>query len=108
MYSRSTLVATAAALSVLGLSACKSVYSDTFAYRKNSFQPPPAKQIEIKAPPSAPMPLEGVAPGGVLPGEMPGGIPGVPGPAPGVPGAPDGAPPAPAVPGAPPAVPGLN
>ena len=81
MNSRSTLVATAAALSLLGLSACKTVYSDTFAYRKNSFQPPAPKKLEIKAPPPGQNPLEGVNPNGV-PGEMPGGIPGIPGPAP--------------------------
>ena len=107
MSSRSTLIATAAALSVLGFSACKTVYSDTFSYRKSSFQPPPKKTIEIKPPPNAPQVIEGVNPNGV-PGEMPGGIPGIPGPAapaPGVPGGPDAAPPAPGVP-APPAVPG--
>lgn len=108
------------ALSLLGLNGCKTVYSDTFAYKKNSFKPPLAKQIEVKAPTDIPMPIEGLAPAGILPGE-PGAIPGapapdaggIPGAAPGaVPGLPDAAPapgaaPAPAVPGAP-AIPGLN
>ena len=64
MSSRSTLVATAAALSILGFSACKTVYSDTFSYRKNNFQPPPVKYVEIKAPPAGPNLLEGMMPNG--------------------------------------------
>ncbi|MEO6788767.1 MAG: hypothetical protein ABI318_21810 [Chthoniobacteraceae bacterium] len=110
MPSRSTLSILIGASAILGFSACKSFYSDTFAYKKNSFKGPVEKAPEIKLPPAGPQVLEGAAPGGAIPGA--GGIPGVPGPdagglpgmpgaAPGVPGA---APAAPAVPGA---VPGL-
>ena len=111
MLSRFTLAITAGTLAILGFSACKSVYSDTFSYRKNSFKAPVEKVPEIKAPVLPLIPPDGAMPGGVLPpagGGMPGApapdagaIPGIPGAAPAVPGA------APAVPGAPPAVPGL-
>lgn len=105
MLSRSTLTITVGAFAILGFSACKSVYSDTFSYRKNSFQAPVQKMPDIKAP-VLPLLPEGVAaPDGVLP---PGGgaIPGAPAPdAAGIPGVPGAA--APAVPGAPPAVPAL-
>ena len=118
MRSHSTSIAALVALAALTFGACKTVYSDTFAYRKNNFQAPPEKKVEIAAPPAPLMPLEGAAPGGVIPGapEAIPGVPGVPGAAPeggipGIPGAP--APGAPAVPGAAPApgapaIPGLN
>lgn len=109
MPSLSSFVAPAVAIAVLGLSACKSVYSDTFSYSKSSFQPPAKKVDEITPPADRPQPLEGVAPGGVLPG-MPGGIPGIPAPDGGIPGIPPA--PAPGIPGVPPApapaIPGLN
>jgi hypothetical protein len=98
MPSLSTFVAPAVALAVLGLSGCKSVYSDTFSYKKNSFQPPVKTMDEIKAPTEAPHPLEGAVPGGVLPG-MPDGIPGIPAPDGGIPGVPPAPAPAPAIPG---------
>jgi hypothetical protein len=109
MPSHPTLAAAVIAIATLGFSACKTVYSDTFAYRKSSFQAPPEKQVDIAAPPASVMPLEGAAPGGIVPGapEAIPGVPGMPGAAPdsGIPGVP-GAAPAPA-PGAP-AIPGLN
>lgn len=102
MLSRSTLTIAVGALAVLGFSACKSVYSDTFSYRKNSFKAPVEKTPEIKAPDAPVIPEGGAIPGGVMPPA--GGIPGAPMPdaggIPGIPGA------APAVPGVP-AVPGL-
>ena len=103
MLSRSTLTITVGALAILGFSACKSVYSDTFSYRKNSFKTPIEKVPVIKIPDAPLIPEGGAMPGGVLPPA--GGIPGAPAPdagmIPGIPGAP------PAVPGVPPAVPGL-
>ena len=109
MSSRSTLAIIVCSLASLGFSACKSVYADTFSYKKSSFQAPVEKVPEIKAPVVPILPSEGVMPGGVLP-PAGGGIPGAPAPdagaMPGIPGAP-AAPAAPAVPGAPPAVPGL-
>ena len=103
MSSRPTLTIAVGALAVLGFSACKTVYTDTFSYRKNSFKAPPEKVPVIKAPDMPLMPPDGVLP-------PPGGMPGAPAPEagaiPGIPGAP-AAPGAPAVPGAPPAVPGL-
>lgn len=104
MLSRSTLTITIGASAILGFSACKSVYSDTFSYRKNSFKAPVEKIPEIKAPAIPVLPDAGVIQGGGLP---PGGgaIPGAPAPdAAGIPGIPGAAP---AVPGAPPAVPAL-
>jgi len=112
MSSRSSFVASAVALAILGLSACKTVYSDTFSYRKNSFQPPAKKQIEIKPPVETRSPIEGMGPGLQPPGMlMPdGGIPGIPGipggPAPGLPGLPGTTPPAPGTPPIP-GIPGL-
>lgn len=106
MLSRSTLTIAFSALAIFGSSACKSVYSDTFSYRKNSFKAPVAKEPVIKTPDLAPG--SGGLPGGVMPG--PGGMPAVPGPDPGgIPGIPGGAPAVPGVPGVPavPAVPGL-
>ena len=115
MPSRTTLFAAFAALSVLGISACKTVYSDTFSYRKNNFQAPVAKKTVITPPPTGPNLLEGAMPNGGMPGEMPGGIPGIPaapgdGMVPGLPVAPDAAAPVPGVPPVPavPAVPGVN
>jgi hypothetical protein len=119
MLSRSTLTIAVGALAILGFGACKTMYSDTYSYKKNSFQPPVVKEPEIK-PPAVPL----VPEGGVLPqgaGGLPGapapeggalpGIPGIPGAAPaapeGVPGVPGAAPAAPAVPGVP-AVPGAQ
>lgn len=108
MSSRPTLTIAVGALAVLGFSACKTVYTDTFSYKKNSFKAPPEKVQVIKAPDMPLMPPDGAMPGGVLPPA--GGMPGAPAPEggaiPGIPGAP-AAPGAPAVPGAPPAVPGL-
>ena len=107
MIPRSTLTIAVGALAVLGFSACKTVYSDTFSYKKNSFKAPPTKTIEIKAPTVPLLPEGGGLPGGIPqgPGGMPGapmpdggGIPGIPGAAPAVPGVPG----APAVPGVPP------
>ena len=115
MPSRSTLAIFVGASAVLGFSACKPVYSDTFTYKKNSFKAPPVKQPEVKvpvlptdlgAPPAGGIPA---APGGIpgaIPGAIPGGgampdaggIPGVP-PAPGVPAAPGVPPAVPPVPG---------
>jgi hypothetical protein len=116
MLSRSALLMIFGTLSLLGFGGCKTVYSDTFSYRKNSFQPPAAKQTEITPPTDIPMPLEGATPGGLVPGGLEA-IPGVPAPDAGaipgaVPGMPEAAPapgaaPAPAAPGAP-AIPGLN
>lgn len=106
MLSRPTLVIVFGALSLLGLGACKSPYSDTYSYRKNNFQPPVERKAEIVAPTDVPMPLEGAAPGGVLPGGIEA-MPGAPAPAAdAIPGLPEAAPP----PGAPPApaIPGLN
>ena len=118
MPSRTTLLATVAALSVFGFSACKTVYSDTFSYRKNKFQAPVPKKTAITPPPTGPNLLEGAMPNGGLPGEMPGGIPGMPGApaapgdgmAPGLPVPPDAAAPVPGAPPVPPApaVPGVN
>ena len=109
MSSRSTLAIIVCAPAILGFSACKSVYTDTFSYKKNSFKAPVEKVPEIKAPDVPILPPAGLMPGGVLP-PAGGGIPGAPAPEagaiPGIPGAP-AAPGAPAVPGAPPAVPGL-
>jgi hypothetical protein len=114
MSSRSTLAISVCALSILGFSACKTVYSDTFSYRKNSFKAPVAKEPEIKATTIPILPETGGA-GGLMPGGVPGApmpdgaapgaIPGLPGaPAPeGVPGVPATPPPAPGAP----AVPGL-
>ncbi len=102
MSSRSALAFLAGASAVLGFSACKPVYSDTFSYKKNSFQAPTPKPVEIKAltlPPVDPT----APPAGGIPA-APGGIPGAGGAMPdagGLPGVP------PAVPGVPPAVPGL-
>lgn len=97
MRSLSISVFSAAALAVLGLAACKTVYSDTFSYRKNSFQPPPTTITEIKPPTPALNPLDPGAPGGIPPA-VPGGIPEVPGGA--VPAAPVVPPaPAPGIPG---------
>jgi hypothetical protein len=116
MHFRSALVTVFGLLSLLSLGGCKSVYSDTFSYKKNSFQPPVEKKSEIQAPKDIPMPIEGIAPGGVMPGGIEGipGAPapdagGIPGAAPGaVPGLPEAAPaPAPGAPPAP-AIPGLN
>jgi hypothetical protein len=114
MPSHSTSTAVLVVLATLTLGACKTVYSDAYAYKKNNFQAPPEKKVAIEAPPAPLMPLEGAAPGGVIPG-APEAIPGVPGaPAPdgGIPGGIPGAP-APAAPGAAPApgapaIPGLN
>jgi hypothetical protein len=104
MIPRSTLTIAVGALAVLGFSACKTVYSDTFSYKKNSFKAPPAKTIEIKAP-TGPLVPEGGMPGGIPAG--PGGLPGAPMPdAGGIPGIPGGAPAVPPAPGAP-AVPGV-
>ena len=110
MLSRSTLTIIVGAMAVLGFSACKSVYSDTFAYKKNSFKAPIEKVPMIKVPDIPLVPDGGAMPGGVLPPA--GGIPGAPAPdggaIPGIPGAPPAVPGAPpAVPGVPPAVPGL-
>lgn len=103
MLSRSTLTITFGALAILGLSACKTAYSDTFSFRKNSFKAPVAKIPEIKAQ-ALPILPEAAAMGGVLPPGA-GGIPGAAAPdgaaIPGIPGA------APAVPGVPPAIPAL-
>lgn len=115
MTSRSTLTATVVVLSIFGVSACKTVYSDTFSYRKNNFKAPESKKMIIAPPPTDPNILSGAMQGGGIPGEMPGGIPGIPGApaapgegmAPGLPGGPDAAAPAPGAPPAP-AVPGLN
>jgi len=105
MSSRSALILLFGALFLPVLSGCKSVYSDTFSYRKNSFKAPAVKQIEIKGPTDMPMPLDGMAPGGVAPGN-PMGIPGAPAPdAGGIPGAVPGIP---GLPEAAPAIPGLN
>ena len=101
MPSRTTLITTVAALSIFGFSACKTVYSDTFSYRKNNFQAPVAKKTEIIAPPTTPDLLGKAMGDGAMPGEAPGAIPGLPGDgmAPAVPGVPDAAAPPPAVPG---------
>jgi|GEM_PF-2247567 len=40
------LFVAALALTSLGLSACKSIYSDTYSWRKNDFVPPPEKKKE--------------------------------------------------------------
>lgn len=109
MLSRPTLTITVASFAILGFSACKTVYSDTFSYRKNSFKAPVEKVPEIKAPDVPILPAGGMVPDGGMP-PAGGGIPGAPvpdaGAIPGIPGVPPaGA--APAVPGAPPAVPGL-
>ena len=106
MSSRSTLAITFGTLAILGCGACKSVYSDTFSYRKNSFKAPVERVAELKVPVNSTMP-NGMPPDGM--GGAPGGIPGAPmegGAIPGIPGipaAPDAAPGVPAVP----AVPGL-
>jgi len=114
MLSRSSLLLMFGALSLPGLGGCKSVYSDTFSYRKNGFQAPVAKQTEIVPPPS--MPLDGMPPAEQMPGGLEG-IPGapaadpgaMPGAAPGaVPGLPEAAPAPGAAPAPAPAVPGLN
>ena len=104
MIPRSFLTITFGVLAILGFSACKTAYSDTFSFRKNSFKAPVAKIPEIKAQ-ALPILPEGTAmPGGVSPAGA-GGIPGAAAPdaaaIPGIPGA------APAVPGAPPVVPAL-
>ena len=108
MSSRPTLTITVGALAILGFSACKTVYSDTFSYKKNSFKAPVEKTPEIKAPAIPILPDMGGA-GGLPPGGA-GGIPGAPmpdgGAIPGIPAAPGAVPGVPAVPGAP-AVPGL-
>ncbi len=105
MSSRPTLTIAVGALAVLGFSACKTVYSDTFSYKKNSFQAPPEKVQVIKTPDMPILPPDAAIQGGMLPPA--GGMPGAPAPdgaaIPGIPAAPA----APAVPGAPPAVPGL-
>lgn len=105
MSSRSTLTILASALSILGFSACKTVYSDTFSYRKNSFKAPAEKVPKLDAP-AIPILPEGAGPGvnpaapGGMPGGLPegGGIPGIPGaePAPAVPAVP-AVPPVPAL-----------
>jgi hypothetical protein len=94
---------------LLGLCGCKTVYSDTYTYRKNSFNPPATKAPAIVAPKDAPMPLDGAAPGGLLPGGVEG-LPGAPVPDAGgaMPGAVPGLPEAAPAPGAAPAIPGLN
>lgn len=110
MSSRSNLTILIGAFSILGFSACKTVYSDTFSYRKNSFKAPVEKAPKIEAPaiPNLPDTTGGglipTAPGG-MPGGMPGGLP-EGGAIPGIPGA-EPAPGVPAVPPVPPAVPGL-
>lgn len=109
MPSRSTLAFIAGASAILGFSACKPVYSDTFTYKKNSFKAPPVKQPEVKVP-TLPADLT-APPAGGIPAAGPGGIPGaIPGggamPEAGGLGVPPGAPGVPpAVPGVPPAVP---
>jgi hypothetical protein len=103
MLSRRTLTITAGALAIIGFSACKTVYSDTFSYRKNSFKAPVTKEPEIKVPVVPILPEMGAPAGGAVPGAPApdaGGIPGMPGAAPAAPGIP-------AVPGAAPAVPGV-
>ena len=103
MSSRSTLAITVGALAILGCSACKSVYSDTFSYRKNSFKAPVEKVPNIKVPLVPNMQDGGIGiPGAPMDG---GAIPGIPG----IPAAPDAAPGVPGVPAVPavPAVPGL-
>lgn len=99
MSSRSTLTILVGAMSVLGFSACKTVYSDTFSYRKNSFKAPAEKAPKIEAP-TIPILPEGAGAGDGLIPAAPAGMPG--GAIPGLPGAE----PAPAAPGVP-AVPGL-
>ncbi len=103
MLSRSTLTIAAGALAALGFSACKTVYADTFSYKKNSFKAPPEKVQVVNVPSTLPIiPVDGALPGGGLPPGG-GGIPGAPGPDAGaIPGMPGAAPAAPAVPGAPP------
>jgi hypothetical protein len=96
MLSRPTLTLAIGAVAVLGFSACKSVYSDTFSYRKNSFKAPVEKLPEMKAPDvplvtdGAAIPNDAPAPdGGLMPGAPApdaGAIPGLPGAVPAVPG----------------------
>ncbi len=100
MSSRTTLTILVGALSVLGFSACKTVYSDTFSYRKNSFKAPAEKVQKIEAAaipllPDSTGSVQGLIPS--APDAMPGGampdggaLPGIPGaePAPGVPAVP--------------------
>ncbi len=99
MSSRSTLTILVGAFSVLGFSACKTVYSDTFSYRKNSFKAPVEKAPKIETPVIPILPdttgadgLIPAAPGGMPGGAMPegGALPGIPGaePAPGIPAVP--------------------
>lgn len=99
MSSRSTLAITVGALAILGCSACKSVYSDTFSYRKNSFKAPVEKAPDIKVPLVPNMQDPGLGAGAPIAPMDGGAIPGIPG----IPAAPDAAPGVPAVP----AVPGL-
>ena len=102
MSSRSTLTIIVGSLSILGFSACKTVYSDTFSYRKNSFKAPVEKAPDIKVPTVPIVPDGGLMPGVPGPGNPAGGpMPGIPGAeaAPGVPGAPAAPPAVPAVPG---------
>ncbi len=103
MSSRSTLTILVGAFSILGFSACKTVYSDTFSYRKNSFKAPAGKVAKIEAPANPILP-EGLGAGTGLIPAAPQGLP-EGGAIPGIPGAE----PAPAAPGVPavPAVPGL-
>jgi len=105
MLSRSTLTIALGIIATLGFGACKSIYRDTFSYRKNNFQPPPKKEVAIKPPTELPPGLDGSAPGG-LPMAPGGAMPGAPdaGAIPGIPGA---DPAAPALPGAAPAVPAV-
>jgi hypothetical protein len=95
MLSRPTLTITLGALAIFGFGACKTVYSDTFTYKKNSFKAP-APKVELITEPilspdgSAPHggaipPADGI-PGGVMPDA--GAIPGLPGAAPDAPAVP--------------------
>jgi hypothetical protein len=103
MRSRPSLTIVAGMAAALAFSACMTPYSETFAYKKNSFVPPVEKVPDIKIPLIPPGIEGGAAPAGAMP--APGAMPGVPGPDAGIPGLP-GAAPAPAAPGIP-AVPGL-
>ena len=113
MSVRPSLIILSVTIALLGFSACKTVYSDTFSYRKNSFKAPEAKKTEITPPADMANPLRGIAP----PGGPDAGLPGAPmpdGAIPGLPGAPDPGMAPPADPGAapgatppPPAIPGL-
>lgn len=98
MSFRPTLTILAGVSAILTFSACKTVYSDTFAYKKTAFRAPAESVPKIDVTPTD-IPTDPAMDGGLIPDAAPGepmpdagGIPGIPG----VPPAPDAAP---AIPG---------